>query len=217
MPRPIYDGDGLPRVTSTGGAATRLPASFATYAELIALAADAVERVHGNEVFVDEDQSRWRFHSTSAAADTTGNLVRTPTNGTGRWLRVPGTIDLVLPFTYETADGATLFTVPVGARLILGRGYWDITDAFTGGSSSAIGLAGPSPHNTAGDLLGGAGGDVEATLTAGVKLGTIGADTAAGVLLKAADTITFERITSAFAAGSGRARFVAQLLVNAGA
>ena len=216
--RPIYNGGGYPRVEAQGAShARRLPASFPTIAALVALAADAVERVHGNEILVDEDQSRWRFHESSTVADASGNLVRTPTYGTGRWLRIPGTIDLSLPVTFETADGAVLFTVPAGARLILGRGYWDVTTGFTGGSSSAIGIAGPAPHDTAGDLLGGSSGDVAATLTVGVKLGTIGTDTAAGVMLKAGDTVTFERITSAFAAGAGRARFVAHLLTNAGA
>ncbi|MFO0607274.1 MAG: hypothetical protein U0324_29190 [Polyangiales bacterium] len=219
MPLPTYDGDGRPRLatSASGGTVNRTPASIATKAALIALAAADAARVHGNEVLVDEDGSRWSFHRTSTAADASQNLVLTPTYGTGRWLRVPGTIDLVLDVAFGTADLAVLFTVPVGARLILGRGYWDVDTAFTGGSSSSIGLAGPSPHNTAGDLLGGSGGDVAATLTAGVKLGTIGADTASGVLLKAADTVVFNRITSAFTAGAGRARFVAHLLRNPGA
>lgn len=219
MPLPIYDGDGRPicATSATGGAVSRTPASVATKAALIALAATHVARVHGNEIIVDADQSRWVFHRTSTAADATQNLVLTPSAGTGRWIRVPGTIDLSLDVAYGTADLAVLFTVPVGARLILGRGYWDVDIAFTGGSSSAIGLAGPSPHATAGDLLGGSGGDVAATLTAGVKLGTIGADTAAGVMLKAGDTVVFNRITSAFTAGAGRARFAAHLLQNPGA
>lgn len=219
MPLPIHDGDGRPRLATsvTGGPVGRTPASIATKAALAALAADHVARVHGNELLVDEDGSRWSFHATSVAVDASENVVLTPTAGAGRWLRVPGAIDLSLAFTFATADGAVLFTVPVGARLMLGRGYWDVTTALTGGSSSAIGLAGPAPHDTAGDLLGGGSGDVAATLTAGVRLGTVGADTATGVLLKAGDTVTFERIASAFTAGAGRARFSAHLLTNVGA
>lgn len=219
MPLPTYDGDGRPicATSPTGGTVPRTPASIATKAALKALEAKHVARVHGNEIYVDADGSRWVFHSSSTASDTSENLVVTPTYGTGRWLRVPGTIDLSLTIAFDTADLAVLFTVPAGARLILGRGYWDVDTSFTGGSSSAIGLAGPSPHNTAGDLLGGSGGDVAAALTAGVKLGTIGADTAAGVMLKAGDTVVFNRITSQFTAGAGRARFVAHLLKNPGA
>lgn len=191
-------------------------ASIATLAALKALADVHPAHVHGNEILVDEDQSRWYYHATSTA---TGDdvLVVDPTNASGRWLRMPGTVDLKLPIGHATADGATLLTMPAGARMIVRRCYWEVTSAFTGGSSSAIGLAGPSPHNTAGDLLGGSGGDVEATLTAGVKLGTIGADTAAGVLLKATETVTFERITSAFTAGAGFAHVVGDLVLNPGA
>lgn len=190
--------------------------SIATLAALKALAAVHPAHVHGNVVLCDADGSEWVYHATSAL---TGDdiLVVTPTNASGRWLRKVGTVDLKLPIGFATADGATLLTMPTGARMIVRRCYWEVTTAFTGGSSSAIGLAGPSPHNTAGDLLGGSGGDVEATLTAGVKLGTIGADTAAGVLLKAADTVTFERITDAFTAGAGYAHVVGDLVLNPGA
>lgn len=197
-------------------AGANVAASVATVTALKALGNGHEARVHGNEVLVDADQSRWYFHATSTA---TGDdvLVATPSAGSGRWLRCPGTVDLKLAIGFGTADGATLLTMPAGSRMIVRRCYWEVTTAFTGGSSSAIGLAGPSPHNTAGDLLGGSGGDVEATLTAGVKLGTIGADTAAGVLLVAADTVTFERITSAFTAGAGYAHVVGDLLLNPGA
>lgn len=191
-------------------------ADVATVAALKALAAADSAHVQGNVVTVRADGSEWVYHATSTA---TGDdvLVVDPTNASGRWLRMPGTVDLKLPIGHATADGATLLTMPAGARMIVRRCYWEVTSAFTGGSSSAIGLAGPSPHNTAGDLLGGSGGDVEATLTAGVKLGTIGADTAAGVLLKATETVTFERITSAFTAGAGYAHVVGDLVLNPGA
>ena len=103
--------------------------------------------------------------------------------------------------------------------MIVRRCYWEITADWTGGSSSAIGISGPSPHNTKGDLLGGGSGDVAATLvaSAGVALGTIGADTAAGVMLKAADTVKFDRITSAFTAGTGFVHVVGDLVLNPGA
>jgi hypothetical protein len=198
----------------SGGARVALLA--VTLAALKAIPATDAARTHGNEVMVEADGSRWYFHSSSAL---TGDdiLVVAPSAGSGRWLRAPGTADLALPIAFGTADGATLLTVPAGCRMLVRRGYWEVTTAFAGGSSSAIGLAGPSPHNTAGDVLGGAGGDVEATLTEGVKLGTIGADQAVGILLKAADTVTFERITSAFTSGAGFAHLVVEILQNAGA
>lgn len=201
----------------SGGSA--VAASVATLTALKALS-DAETMVHGNEVLVDADGSRWSFHATSTL---TGDdlLVATPSSSTyasaGRWLRCCGTVDLKLPIGYGTANAAVLLTMPTGARMIVRRCYWEVTTGFTGGSSSAIGLSGPSPHNTAGDLLGGSGGDVAATLVAGVALGTIGADTAAGVLLKAADTVKFDRITSAFTAGAGYAHVVGDLVLNPGA
>ncbi len=205
---------GHPQVDSDG---VRIPHSIATKTALKAIAATDPIRTKGNEVLVHADGSRWMFDSASEAADTSEHLVLTPAAGSGRWLRCCGTVDLSLAFTYATADAAVLFTVPVGARLIVVRGYWEITTACAGGSSSAIGLSGPSPHNTKGDLLGGASGDVEATLTAGVKLGTIGADQAVGILLKAADTVKFDRVTSVFTSGAGNAHLVCQLVANPGA
>lgn len=138
----------------------------------------------------------------------------------GRWLAQPMTlVDLAMPFTYATADGATLFTVPAGCYLRVVRGYWEVTTAFAGGSSSAIGLASDQTgHTSAGDLLGGSGGDVEATLIVGDYIeGTVGADQAAGIILAPGKLVTFERITSAFTSGVGIAHLVCEVLKNAGA
>jgi hypothetical protein len=98
------------------------------------------------------------------------------------------------------------------------HGYWEVTTGFTGGSSSAIGISSSNStgHTTKGDLLGGSGGDVAATLVAGYPSGTIGADIAAGLMMVAADTVRFDRITSAFTAGAGAAHLVG-FLVNPGA
>ena len=144
----------------------------------------------------------------------------------GRWLAVPGqTVDLALAFTYATADAATLYTVPTGAALRVLRGYWQVTTSFSGGSSSAIGLSSDqSGHTTKGDLHGGAGGDVAATLVstggdgAGNYIeGTVGADIAAGVLLVAGKLVRFDRITSAFTAGAGYAHLLVHIVANPGA
>lgn len=209
---PISSPYGAPPVSN----GVRRPLSIATLAALKALEALDPTHVDGNEVLCAADGSRWVYNSSSSA---TGDdvLVVDPTNAAGRWLRAPGMVDLRIAIGFGTADGAVLLTLPAGARMLVRRCYWEVTTAFEGGSSSAIGLAGPSPHNTAGDLLGGAGGDVEATLTAGVKLGTVGADIAAGVMLKATETVTFERITSAFTAGAGFVHIVGELVLNPGA
>ena len=138
----------------------------------------------------------------------------------GRWLAVPGqTVDLALAFTYATADGATLYTVPTGANLLILSSYWEITTGMTGGSSSAIGLASDQTgHTTAGDLLGGSSGDVAATLVAGDYIeGTLGTDLTNPIILKAGKLVTFERITSVFTAGAGNAHIVAVVLSNDGA
>jgi hypothetical protein len=192
-------------------------ASVATLAALIALAATHPAHVAGNVVLVDADGSEWVYSPTSAlTADSI--FVATPTYAAGRWLRKTGTVDLKMAIAFGTSDAAVLATLPAGARFLLRRGYWEITADFTGGSSSAIGASSSGTgYTTKGDLHGGSSGDVAASLTAGVRAGTIGADVAAGVLLVAGDTVRFDRITSAFAAGSGFLHLVGELVANAGA
>lgn len=200
-----------------------IAATVATFAALTALAAADPARTHGNEVKVDADGSRWYWHATStltgddilvAAADDA------PT--AGRWLRCEGFVDLAVPFSAALADGATILTIPAGCRFKLESAHYEITTLFAGGSSSAIGIAATSPFNTAGDILGGGSGDVEAGLTAGVRPGTIGAkmDTDAELhtaLFVATNTFTYEEITSAFTSGAGYVHLVGFLLRNAGA
>lgn len=219
MPRIFRSPYGAPKYAS----GVAVAASVATVAALKALD-DPGDLVHGNEIVVDADGSRWTFHSTSAL---TGDdiLVVTPTAtayaSAGRWLRSVGRATLYLPFTFATADGATLLTVPTGAVIKLDSAHWKITTGFTGGSSSAIGVD-SSIDTTPGDILGGAGGDVAATLVAGTVAGTVGAkmDTDAELhaqILPAATTIRLQRITSAFTAGVGSVGLVVDILANAGA
>jgi len=205
----------------SGGAA--IAASVATMAALTALTATDSARTHGNEVRVDADGSKWRWHSTSTL--TADNILVDAADdapAAGRWLRCEGAVDLALPIGYGTADGATLLTVPAGCRFKLESAHWEVTTGFTGGSSSAIGVA-SSLQTTPGDILGGAGGDVTATLgTAGIKTGTIGAlmdsDSELHAHMYVADsTFTFERITSVFTAGAGYVHLVGTLLRNVGA
>ena len=196
---------------------TAKTASVATIAALKALAATDPAHVHGNVVLVDADGSEWTY---SVSSTLTGDdiFVVTPTNAAGRWLRKTGYVDLGLTIAFGTADAAILATLPAGARMKVMGGYWEVTTGFTGGTSSAIGISSSnsSGHTTKGDILGDSGGDVAATLVAGYPSGTIGADVAAGLMMVAADTLRFDRITSAFTAGAGKAHIVG-FLVNPGA
>lgn len=138
----------------------------------------------------------------------------------GRYVLAAGfETDIKLTIAFGTADAAVLATLPTNSSFLLRRGLWEMTADWTGGASSAIGLSSSQTgHTTKGDLHGGGSGDVAATLvaSAGLQLGTIGADVAAGVLLKGGATIRFDRITSAFTAGAGYAHLVGTMLANPG-
>jgi hypothetical protein len=198
-------------VTGPTGASGNGLAS-ASVADRTALAAiSAANRSDGMLALVKSDGALYRFDSASAVTeDESKQLVVAPAAGSGRWLRADKTAVLKLAFTNATADTAPLLTVPAGFVLRLaGMPFWEVTTGLTGGTSSAIGVSASAIATTKGDLLGGAAGDVTATLgTSGIKAGTIGPkiDTPAEVqafFLKAADFIRFDRITSAFTAGAG--------------
>lgn len=204
----------------------RVAAPVATVAALKALT--AAQRVAGMQVIITADGTRWRFHDTSAL---TGDDILTiaPTAGSGRWLRLPGACDLACPIAFGTADAAILLTMPAGARLQVDDLFWEVTADWTGGTSSAIGVsssnkAAPTNWTTKGDLLGGASGDVLATLVAsvGIVAGTVGTDmdTVAkrrGAIWKATETFRFDRIASAFTTGTGFVHIVGNLLQHNGA
>lgn len=117
---------------------------------------------------------------------------------------------LKIPFTFATADAAVLYTIPSSvSRVVIASIWWEVATSFTGGTASAIGVSSTNTsYNTKGDLLGGASGDVAATLVStGVvhKGGTLGAKYGSNgkVVLVAGDSLRFDRITSAFTAGVG--------------
>lgn len=202
----------------------RIHAAVATLAELKSTPFD--KRVAGMVVHVLADHSTWYYHLTSSL---TGDdiLVCAPTAGAGRWLRMPGGVDLALPFVFGTADATALLTIQAGTVLHVMSAYWEVGTGFTGGAASAIGLSSnkttPTNWSTKGDILGGASGDVTATLgTAGIKAGTIGTDMdtltkVRGLILVATDTVRLDLITSQFTAGAGNAHLVGTLIANAGA
>lgn len=222
MSRLLY-GDSAAREVSK-----RVAATVTTVTTLKAIKTDRC--VHGMLAFVQSDNSIWQFHDSCALTGDDILIAEPSDGGAGAWLRKPGGCELKLPFTYATADAAILLTIPTGALLLVDEFYWQISADMTGGVASAIGVSSSNKSDSAafttkGDFLGGATGDVAATLTAALgsikALGTIGTDwdTVAKrrTLFVPTDTIRFDRITSAFAAGTGNVCVAGTLLRNAGA
>lgn len=194
----------------TGASGTGTMDSVATRTALKGVS--AADRHDGEVLLVKTDNSFWRFDSASTATgDEAGEFVLEPTAGSGRWIRADKAFTAKIPIDFSMADGATILTVPDGFVLRLGGlPYWEVTTGWTGGTGSAIAVAASvTGYTAAGDILGGATGDVTATLgTAGIKPGTIGdkMDTFAeqqAFVLQAADTLTYEELTDAFTAGAG--------------
>lgn len=181
--------------------------------------------VHGMSCFVTADGSEWIFNSASVLVDDGVLVVRPSDGGTGAWLRAGGGAKLVLPITFATLDAAILLTLQAGQEFYLEDIYWEALTDWTGGASSTIGVSSSTKTSftTKGDLLGGAAGSLAAALTAAgaPNFGTIGAgfDTLAKrrTIFKNLDTIRHDRITSAFAAGTGNVVLMVNLTKNAGA
>lgn len=203
---------GLHQTGATG--ASGRTGSVATRTALKAIAAGS--RADQDLVTVRSDGSTWKFVAASTLADDglvveSCNIVITPGSGTGRWVRQDQVFTAKIAVSKDTADAAQLMLVPAGYSVkIFDDLSWDVTTGFTGGSSSAIGVSSSNAgSSTKGDLLGGASGDVTATLgTTGVKQGTAGAqmDTIAhrrALRIEATEYLRFDRITSAFTAGAG--------------
>ena len=169
------------------------------------------------------DGTEWRYSAASTAtADGLNLLCMSPSDAptAGRWLRQDKFIDCKLAIAFGTADATALLTLPAGFKAKVSRPFWEVTTSFTGGSSSAIGISSTdAAASTKGDLLGGASGDVAATLvstapngyaggTIGTKLGTQGV-----VCLVGGDAVRFDRITSAFTAGAGFVHFTLEQIL----
>ncbi len=185
----------------------------ATIAAVKALAASS--RYNGQLVHCRANQSNWHFNSTATMSeDTAQELCLEPDAGSGRWIRDDKAFVLKVPVAYTNTDGEALETIPESFALRLGgQPYWEVTAGFTGGSSSAIGISSNiTGYEVAGDLLGGASGDVAATLVAGIDVGTIGDELGDQVglhalLFEEGSEFQNDRITSVFTAGSGFACF----------
>lgn len=189
----------------------RFGGTVATRAALAAVG--LMNRVDGMLMAVGSDNSLWRFSSVlaqDATDDPSGALLVAPADDVGRWVRAEKSFVAKLAIGFGTADAAPLLTVPEGFCFRLASfPWWEVTTAFTGGTSAAIGISTSiSGYTTKGDLLGGASGDVLATLVAGIANGTAGGelDDLVGfqaMLFEEGNEIRFDRITSVFEAGAG--------------
>lgn len=169
------------------------------------------------------DGAPWRYSESSTLTGDDVLVATLSETPTGRLLRQPGYIELALPFTAATFDAEKLYQLPSGAYFTPLEFMWRVTTPFTGGSSSAIGVSSSKTgYTTKGDLLGGASGDVAATLVAGSRIpGTIGAKWASIADRRAVwapgEAFLLDRVTSAFTAGAGVVLVPGILLANVGA
>ncbi len=176
---------------------------------------------HGKKIQLDTGNFYY-YHKTSVLTADDIFVIQPSISKTGRWLLAPGhEFNIKVAIAFGTADAAALATTPntTGFLANLRRSFWEVTADWTGGSSSAIGVSlSAAPASTKGDVLGGSGGDVAATLVAsgGNLLGTVGADVAGGILWKGNVAARFDRITSAFTAGTGFVHLVGSCLANPG-
>jgi hypothetical protein len=132
----------------------------------------------------------------------------------GSWVRnLPERFALKLAIAFGTLDAAVLYTA--AKRMLLERLFWEVTANFAGGTASAVGVSSSGTGYTAkGALLGGAAGDVAATLVPGIAGGTLGTKfgTNGIVLLEPGATIRFDRIASAFTGGAGFVHVIGQVI-----
>lgn len=179
----------------------------------------------GQRAITTLEQKNFQFLASCALAGDDQFIVA-PASGNGRWLLIDDITVLALPITFATADGAILYTVPTGAYLQPLDFFWGITADFTGGGGSSIGVSSSNKagYTTKGDLLGGATGDVAATLVASAvkAYGTIGAQWGTVALRRKlwipGDTFRHDRITAGpFTAGAGTVNVRCEIIQNVGA
>lgn len=211
-------GNGLPclrdLLRSLAGRLAPIQPSKAGLASL-----DANNRIDGLRASV-ADGSSWTFVTASTVNDPTQSFAITPADAPpmGRWLRLPGVVDLGAAFDAATPNNAPLITLPTNALVLVRSGYWKVGTLFAGGGAPALGLSSTNPSfNAQGDLLGGAAGDGVAVFgSIGTKLGTLGGKMASGVLLSSGDAVTLNLITSQFLTGAGEAHLLVDILTNPG-
>lgn len=162
---------------------------------------------HNGAIMVGTTLFVW--NPTSLANDSTKQLAIRPTviasDAAGRFEIASSTFAISMAHTFETANNAVLFTVPVGFRLIVQRMFHRVSADYVNSSGRVGASSSNSAYNTAGDLIGGSGGDAAAALTIGVRGGTIGTKFGSNgaVELIAGDTIKWNVIASGYTAGAG--------------
>jgi hypothetical protein len=174
----------------------------------------AASRYEGMQVMVQSDYSTWVFDSSSTLTDDTAlELVQEPAAGTGAWIRADKSFTMSIPCSYANTDGEAIETIPAGFVVRLAaHPYLEVGTAWTGGSSSAIGFStNISGYEAGGDFLGTASGMLAAALGAGVINSTIGDELGDitglnAMLFVATSEIQFDRVASAFTAGTGNLR-----------
>jgi roadblock/LC7 domain-containing protein len=190
-------------------------AAGVTYATLAALKASGT-LIDGQFYLVTADGSTWRYVKTNTATTDGDFLVATVAAG-GVLIRVDKEVDIQAAVTSATADAAVLYTVPTGFRLQVTVPFWSVSVTFTTGTAGAAGLSSSNAGlSTKGDLLGGATGDLVATLvsTGAYAKGTIGAKAGKpAAVLSAADTIRFDLIAGTYTAGTGIAHIPVRVLL----
>lgn len=155
-----------------------LDSVYSSYTKTAALA--LTEKNWNGRIWIGNKPYVWAPDCT--VEDASNELVMRPTAKSdsaspGRFVAEGPQHILDLSFSKDTADGAALFTVPTGVVMQILALHWNITTSMSGGTSSSIGVSSNKTGFTAkGCLLGGAAGDVAATLTAAASptLGTRG-------------------------------------------
>ncbi len=175
------------------------------YANAAAVEALKAE-MHDGVILVNGTPFIWIPAST--ANDSTKQVSIRPTaidsGDPGRFEILGRSFALNMAVTYQTANDAVLFTVPTGFRLVVQRLFYRVSDGFVNASGRVGASSSNAAYNTAGDLIGGAGGDAAAALAAGVRGGTIGTKFGSNgaVELVAGDTIKWNVIAPGYTAGA---------------
>lgn len=173
---------------------------------------------NGQQFQVAADGSNWRYVAASVLTDDGGFLVAGATGiGSGAFLRTDRYVDIQAAVTSATADATVLYTVPAGFRLAVLVPFWSVSVTFTTSTSGAAGLKSSNAGlSTAGDLLGGASGDLVATLvsTGAYAKGTVGAKIGKpAAVLSGADTVVYDQIAGTYTAGTGIAHVPVAVLL----
>lgn len=208
-----YTSDGTFKVSLITGSPSRAYASLATISAL------GASSVADGEVFLDQSAGRlWRYAAASTLTADGGFLVAAATGaGVGAFIAMDRTIDIQAAVSSATTDATVLYTVPAGFRLRLTVPFWSVSVTFTTSSAGAAGLKSSNAGlNTAGDILGGASGDLVATLvsTGAYAKGTVGAKIGKPpAVLSGGDTVIYNLIAGTYTAGTGIAHIAVEVLL----